>query len=132
MLKKAIPLGALIFLLIAGCNRNEDADRKQEPASTDSVKVIARIDPGPTDSVGAGGYEPQTDDMAKAALFRKVLPVILEKELIGTDSTARLLKFDGKSYRKNPSVAPKFTGKLSDEFPRALMFATKPYPWFTF
>lgn len=208
-MQKILVAIALIFFAF-GCKQHSDSEQKQvsEPAVIDSTAVTVESDPDPTDTIPAGGYEAHTSDEAKAEMLRKVLPVILEKELVGADSTARrfvyfetdlngdgkaellvgftgmnwcgsggctalllspegtlvtrftvagfpftildektngwknlvvysggadrLLKFDGKTYPKNPSIAPKFSGKLPDESPRALAFATKPYPWFTF
>ena len=44
----------------------------------------------------------------------------------------RLLKWNGRTYPKNPSVVPKYQTKTGEERLKALSFAEKPYPWFKF
>jgi hypothetical protein len=195
----------------AGCSGGENQSKGEdssEVARPSDVQEDVAADPDPSDTIPATDYVQHTTNAATAARLKAALPVILKKELMGADSSARrfvfyetdlnddgknevlvgftgmnwcgsggctalllssdgdlithftvagfpftvldektqgwknlsvysggadrLLKWDGKSYPKNPSVAPKFTGKLSGDSPKALAFATEPYPWFTF
>lgn len=51
--------------------------------------------------------------------------------LVNSDGSLRLLKFDGKTYPGNPSVAPKFTERPSDDAYR-LLWDEYPIPNFKF
>lgn len=210
MLRKILLSVTILSFFAAGCKQrsNEARESDAKEQQPDSTAVAADLDPDPTDTIPAGGYEAHTDDAAVAEKLRKVLPGVLKQELVGADSSARrfvyyetdlnedgagellvgftgmnwcgsggctalllsangelitrftvvdfpfkilgqktkgwkdlvvysggadrLLQFDGKGYPRNPSVAPKFTGKLPESLPLALAFTTKPYPWYTF
>jgi len=210
MLRKVLFL-LMISAAFAGCNRSDNqsqGDDSTEVAQSSVNGADVATDPDPADSIPAANYEQHTTNAATAARLKAVLPVILKKELVGADSSARrfvfyetdlnddgknevlvgftgmnwcgsggctalllssegdlityftvagvpftildektegwknltvysggadrLLKWDGNSYPKNPSVAPKYTGKLRADSPKALAFATESYPWFTF
>lgn len=43
-----------------------------------------------------------------------------------------LVKWNGKKYPSNPSMEPKYTGKINDNNQRVLWNDKTPYPWFKF
>ncbi|MDQ6482035.1 hypothetical protein [Dyadobacter sp. LHD-138] len=210
MLRKILLSLGVIAIGVSGCTKSDDSGKGKisEKARPDSVEISAPTDPDPSDTIAAGDYVSGTADIKTAMRISKVLPKVLEKELMNADSSARrfvyyetdlnddgkseflvgftgmnwcgsggctalllsqegelithftvadfpfiildqktmgwknlvvysggsdrLLAWNGKGYPGNPSIAPKFKRKLSDNFPRALEFATKPYPWFAF
>lgn len=212
---KSLKLFSLVLCIIAGINGcNPDTSKSQATESgttgadlSEGLKTDVLFDPDTTDTIAPPDYAANAADTATASFIRKVLPGILEKQLVGVDPkdrrfvydqtdlnadgkdelfvgftgmnwcgsggcTALLLSADGKlityftvvnfpfrimnektngwndlvvysgganrvlkwdksKYPSNPSVAPKYRVILSDE-PKALGFAEKPYPWFTF
>lgn len=211
-LKKFFLIFCIAAVGIGGCNTDSSKSHTNESGTTgadsaEGLKKEVLFDPDTTDTIAPPDYVVNAADTASASLIRKVLPGILEKQLVGVDPkdrrfvyyqtdlngdgkdelfvgftgmnwcgsggcTALLLSADGKlityftvvnfpirimnektngwndlvaysgganrvlkcnknKYPSNPSVAPKYQAKLGDE-PKALGFAEKPYPWFTF
>lgn len=52
--------------------------------------------------------------------------------IIQSNGQNHLVKFDGKRYPSNPSIAPVLKLIPGDGLPRALDFINEPYPWFGF
>lgn len=211
--QKSPGLVALAVMAMMACsgektssNEGVDSSEAAQVHSADSITAV--FDPDPTDTIPASEYVALASDTAVASRIGKVLPVILEKQLVGAEAkdrrfafdqadlngdgknellvgftgmnwcgsggcTAlvlssegklitlftvvgfpftvlesktggwndlvvhsghadRLLKWNGSKYPSNPSVAPKFTGKLSDDFTKVLWLSDKAYPWFSF
>ncbi|SEJ38275.1 hypothetical protein SAMN05216327_109152 [Dyadobacter sp. SG02] len=210
MSSKIYLLFILVLIGFTSC-KNGDGSRTEssgEATPTEGATTKVGTDTDSSGSISGSVYEKNASDAATANLIKGVLPVILEKELVGADSSARrfvyygtdlngdgkrellvgftgmnwcgsggctalllssegklithftvvkfpftildqktngwkdltvysggadrLLKFDGKGYPKNPSVAPKLAEDPGEQLEQALTFATKPYLWFTF
>lgn len=88
---------ATIIVAVSSCNsdkKTSEVTDSTELTKMDSTQiVIDNNDPDPTDTIKTADYEKYSSDIVTAEKIKKVIPILLEKQLVGADSSARKFVF---------------------------------------